>query len=123
MTQQHKLEDYSIEAIGHYDNERTPVMINIAQNSLVQLTGTNLCPKWGLFHGARGKVLDIVYHPSHSPPEDLPLYVMFDSPQYCGPTFIEGHPTVVPIAPIMVPCKYSMGCCCRTYIPLRLAFA
>src|SRR5687768_8319464 len=23
----------------------------------------------------------------------------------------------------MVPCKYSMGCCCRTYIPLRLAFA
>src|SRR6476620_3397529 len=22
----------------------------------------------------------------------------------------------------MVPCKNSIGCCCRTYIPLRLAF-
>src|SRR5687768_8084434 len=109
--------------IGHYDSERTPVMINIARNSLVQLTGTNLCPKWGLFHGARGKVQDIVYHPSHFSPEDLPLYVLVDFPQYCIPVFIEEHPTVVPIAPIIVPCKYSMGCCCRTYIPLRLAFA
>ena len=108
--------------IAHYDNERTPVLINIAQNSQVQLTGTNLCPKWGLYHGARGKVLDIVYHPEHSPPEDLPLYVLLDIPQYCGPAYIEGHPTVVPIAPIKVPCKNAF-CCCRTYIPLRLAFA
>src|SRR5687768_2968326 len=107
--------------IGHYDNERTPVMINIAQNSLVQLTGTNLCPKWGLYHGARGKVLDIVFHPSQSPPDDLPLYVLVDFPQYCGPALIEGHPTVVPIAPIKVQCKNN--CCYRTYIPLRLAFA
>ena len=53
--------------MGHYDNERTPPMINIAQNSQVQLTGTNLCPKWGLYHGARGKVLDIVYDASQSP--------------------------------------------------------
>ena len=36
--------------IGHYDNERTPPLINIAQNSLlVQLTGTNLCLKLGLY--------------------------------------------------------------------------
>ncbi len=66
--------------IGHYDNKRTPPLVNLAQNSLVQLTGTNLCPKWGLYHGARGKVLDIVYHLSHSPPEDLPLYVLLDFP-------------------------------------------
>jgi hypothetical protein len=51
------------------------------------------------------------------------LYVLLDIPQYCGPTFIEGHPTVVPIAPIKVPCNKNNGCCCRTYIPLRLAFA
>ena len=38
-------DDVKTKNIGHYDNERTPVMINIAQNSLVQLTGTNLCPK------------------------------------------------------------------------------
>ena len=49
------------------------------------------------------------------------MYVLVDLPQYCGPPFIEGHPTVVPIAPINVQCnKY---CCSRTYIPLRLAFA
>lgn len=40
---------------GHYDNERTPAMINIAQNCQVQITGANLCLKWGLYHGARGK--------------------------------------------------------------------
>ena len=115
-------DDVRIRNMGHYDIDRTPAMIHIARNSLVQLTGVNLCPKWGLYHGARGKVLDIVYHPNNSPPEDLPLYVLVDFPQYCGPPFIEGHPTVVPIAPIMVPCNKSF-CCSRTYIPLRLAFA
>jgi len=108
--------------MAHYDNERTPALINIARNAQVQITGTNLCPKWGLYHGVRGKVLDIVYHPEHSPPDDLPLYVLLDIPQYCGPPFLEAFPTVVPIAPIKVPCKYQF-CCCRTYIPLRLAFA
>jgi hypothetical protein len=66
-------------------------------------------------------VVDIVYHPECFPPDDLPLYVLEDFPQYCGPPFIEAAPTVVPIAPIKVPCKGN--CCCRTYIPLRLAFA
>ena len=108
--------------IGHYDIERTPALINIARESQVQLTGTNLCPQWGLYHGARGKVLDIVYHPDHSPPDDLPMYVLVDFPQYCGPPFVEAAPTVVPIAPINVPCKFGF-CCSRTYIPLRLAFA
>ena len=108
--------------VGHYDNERTPALINIAQNAKVQITGTNLCPKWGLFHGARCEVKDIVYHPDHPPPDNLPLYVLLDIPQYCGPPFIEAAPTAVPIASIKVPCK-NMGCCCRTFIPLRLAFA
>jgi hypothetical protein len=31
---------------SHYENERTPALINIARNCPVQLTGTNLCPKW-----------------------------------------------------------------------------
>lgn len=108
--------------VGHYDNERLPCSINLARNCQVQLTGKNLCPKWGLYHGARGKVLDIVYHPDHSPPDDLPLYVLVDLPQYCGPPFIKAAPTVVPIAPVKLPCKHNF-CCCRTYIPLRLAFA
>jgi hypothetical protein len=43
-------------------------------------------------------------------------------PEYCGPLFIEGAPTIVPIAPIRVPCKKGI-CCERTYMPLRLAFA
>ena len=96
-------------------------MIITARNAKVQLTGVNLCPKWGLYHGARGKVLDIVYDPKHSPPEDLPLYILLDIPEYCGPPFIKEHPTVVPIAPYKVKCKKH--CCSRTYVPLRLAFA
>jgi hypothetical protein len=115
-------DDVKLRSIGHYDNERTPAMINIARNAQVQLTGINLCPKWGLYHGARGKVLDIVYHHDYPPPDYLPLYVLLDIPQYCGPPFIPSVPTVVPIAPIKVPCKHVF-CCCRTYIPLRLAFA
>src|SRR5687767_9628245 len=107
--------------MGHFDNERTPTLMNIARNSHIQITGTNLCPKWGLYHRARGKVLDIVYHPEHSPAYNLPLYVLVDIPQYCGPAFIKGAPTVVPIAPIKVLCHKF--CCSRTYIPLRLAFA
>lgn len=112
----------SLRNMGHYDNERTPAMTYIARNAQVQITGINLCPKWGLYHGVRGKVLDIVYDPEHPPPDNLPLYVLLDIPQYCGPPFIEAYPTVVPIAPIKVPCK-NLSCCIRTYIPLRLAFA
>ena len=67
-------------------------------------------------------MLDIVYHPEHFPPDSFPMYVLLDIPQYCGPPFIEACPTVVPIAPIKVPCKHQF-CCYRTYIPLQLAFA
>ena len=91
--------------MGHYDNERTPALINIVRHSQVQITGINLCSKWGLYYGVRGKVLDIVYDPEHAPPDNLPLYVLVDIQQYCGPPFIEAFPTVVPIAPIKVPCK------------------
>ena len=115
-------DDLPARNIDHYDNERTPPITYLAQNAQVQLTGTNPCPKWGLYHGARGKVLDIVYHPDSHPPNDLPLYVLVDMPQYCGPSFIPSAPTVVPIAPIKVPCK-KHKCCYRTYLPLRLAFA
>ena len=38
-------DDVKLRNIGHYDNERTPAMINIARNAQVQLTGINLCPK------------------------------------------------------------------------------
>ena len=65
---------------------------------------------------------DIVYHPDHPPPDSLPLYVLLDIPQYCGPPFIKEAPTIVPIAPITAPCKNTF-CCYRTFIPLRLAFA
>jgi hypothetical protein len=95
-----RLKDNSITRnITHYDNERTPTLINIACNAQVQLTGTNLCPKWGLYHGARGKVLDIVYDPQHSLPDDLPMYVLVDIPQYCGPAFIEAVPLLYPLLP------------------------
>ena len=114
--------DLPVRNMDHYDNERTPPITYLARNALVQLTGTNPCPKWGLYHGARGKVLDIVYHPDSHPPNDLPLYVLVDMPQYCGPPFIADAPSVVPIAPIKVFCNKNK-CCYRTCVPLRLAFA
>jgi len=120
--QTRRFKDHTISRnMKHFDNERTPPVVYLARNAQVQLTGINLCPKWGLYHGARGKVLDIVYHPEQFPPDDLPLYVLLDIPEYCGPSFIPNAPNVVPIAPITVRC--NLHCCYRTYMPLRLAFA
>jgi hypothetical protein len=108
---------------SHYDSDRTPPRVNICKTAQVQLTGFNPKPEWGLYHGTRGTVIDIVFMPDQSPNNnDLPQYILVDFPQYRGPAFDTQHPTYVPIAPIKVPCKFQ-NCCFRTYVPLRLAFA
>ena len=73
--------------------------------------------EWGLYNGAIGEVLDIVYRPGERPPRSLPACVLVDFPKYCGPVFLPGKPTVVPVAPIerILDCRCR---CARTTIPL-----
>lgn len=108
---------------AHYEPDRMPPRVNLCKTAKVQLTGYNPRPEWGLYHGSRGTVIDIVFALGESPNNnDLPLYVLVDFPQYCGPAFDIQHPTFVPIASVKMPCKFR-NCCDRTFIPLRLAYA
>jgi hypothetical protein len=108
---------------AHYEPDRMPPRVNLCKTAKVQLTGYNPRPEWGLYHGSRGTVIDIVFALGESPNNnDLPLYVLVDFPQYCGPAFDIQHPTFVPVASVKMPCKFR-NCCDRTFIPLRLAYA
>jgi hypothetical protein len=108
---------------AHYEPDRVPPRVNLCKTAKVQLTGCNPRPEWGLYHGSRGTVIDIVFAAGESPNNnDLPLYVLVDFPQYCGPVFDPQNRTYVPIAPVKMPCKFR-NCCYRTFMPLRLAYA
>ena len=71
----------------------------------------------GLYNGAVGEVLDIVYRPGGRRPRPLPACVLVEFPKYCGPVFPPELPTVAPEASI----ERIMDCrcrCARATIPL-----
>ena len=98
-------------------------LLYLCRDSKVMLVA-NIKVEWGLFNGAVGTVIDIIYLNERRPTDDPPpqpdvVFVKFDG--YKGPAFIEDHPTIVPIAPI----GRSTECACRckrTQNPLRLAW-
>ena len=77
---------------GHFDEDRIPSITMFCVGCKVALVGTNIKLEWGLYHGAIGKVLDIVYSQkegTHAPgdaKDKHPVYTLVDFPQYCGPT-------------------------------------
>ena len=122
----------------HYDENRVPVMCMICVGCKVSLSGINIKPEWGLYHGSIGKVLDIVFATEKGPHETdenesrHPLYVMVDFPQYCGPNLYaddntmpeddkENRKTWVPVPMVDGRCA-NHGQCSRCYMPLTLAF-
>jgi hypothetical protein len=97
-------------------------MLNICRGAKVQITGKNFEPDWGLFNGAVGKVIEIVYKEGTSPLDGtFPEFVIVDIPTYRGPPWINDKPTWVPIPPIEMNCRKH--CCSFKFIPLSLAFA
>ena len=78
--------------------------------------------QFGLFNGATGTVVDIIYENGRTN-EKMPSVVMVDFPKYTGPPFLEEHPTVVPIFAV----ERRIDCCCRgckrIQVPLRLGWA
>ena len=124
---------------GHFDEERMPSTTLFCVGCKVALVGINIKPEWGLYHGAIGKVLDIVYrhkegpHATEDAADKQPAYVMVNFPQYCGPNMYanddtlsdeekEERKTWVCIPMVKGRCNNNAACE-RTYMPLALAFA
>jgi hypothetical protein len=106
---------------SHFDNDRTPNLVQICKTAKVALNGCNISPAVGLYHSTLGVVEDIVFNKDESPNlGDMPAYVLVNFSQYCGKELIPGRKNSVPVTPVTARCKYN--CCSRTYIPLTLAY-
>jgi hypothetical protein len=50
---------------------------------MVELSKTNIVPNWGLYNGALGTVIDIIFREGENPNNrDLQLVVVFDFKHY-----------------------------------------
>jgi ATP-dependent exoDNAse (exonuclease V) alpha subunit len=77
-------------------------------------------PEKGLFNGAIGTVIEIVYKPEESPNTGhFPQYVLVDFPTYTGPPFHQLHTTWVPIPTICL----IRGKAQIQFVPLELSYA
>ena len=84
----------------------------------------NLKASWGLFNGAVGTVMDIVYNAGSSPTDDpapLPDVVFVRFPGYKGPPYMDEDPTLVSIVPVSR-CTDCLCRCKRVQVPLRLSW-
>ena len=93
-----------------------PVLL-LAKGSVVMLT-MNLWASVGLCNGAKGTIVDIIYHPDQHPP-DLPIAVVVKFDNYTGPS-LENLPSCVPIPPITASVNSVHE---RQQLPLKLAWA
>ncbi len=88
----------------------------------MQISGRNFEPDWGLYNGAVGTVVEIVFNKNESPLDGtLPQYILVYFPQYCAPSWISEKPTWVPIPSITMNC--SNYCCQFNFAPLGLDYA
>jgi hypothetical protein len=90
-------------------------------DAMVEITKVNIEPKWGLFNGAIGTVVDTIFRQRENPNEGhLPIVVFVDLKHYRGPIWDKDNPTHVPIVPIQRRCEPM--CCTRKQIPLQIAW-
>lgn len=84
------------------------IIIFLCKNAKVMLT-TNLCVPFGLFIGATGTIIDLIYKNENRPENSLLDVVMVQFDNYSGPPFIEENPKIVPIVPVER--KIDCNCC------------
>jgi hypothetical protein len=97
-------------------------ILNICRGATVQISGKNFEPDWGLYNGAVGTVVEIVFNENENPLDGtLPQYILVDFPQYRGPSWISEKPTWIPIPSIEMNC--SNYCCQFMFVPLSLAYS
>jgi hypothetical protein len=115
---------------SHFDDDLHDLTEGICVSARVALTRPNLKPDWGLYNGAIGTVISIIYRKGECPNKInpstktifLPQYVVVEFDSYKGPVWNVHKPKQVPIAPKTKYCTKG-HCCMVTYIPLRLAFS
>ena len=84
---------------------------------------SGLCQEWGLYNGAIGVVVDVIFKPGERPARHLPAVVLVEFNAYCGPAFLRERPRVVPIVPVERQCDCTCRPrCTRTMIPGQLAW-
>ena len=106
----------------HYDKDSIPSRQIFCKGAKVAITNKNFQPNWGLYNGALGTVKGIKFKKNENPQDGhLPLYIVVDFPNYCGPSWIIEKPTLVPIPIVTAPCEKK--CCLAHFLPLSLAFA
>jgi hypothetical protein len=107
---------------GHLNKTFDMRKTMLCRDAMVEITKANIEPKWGLYNGALGTVIDIIYKKGENPNNgDLPHVVVVDFKHYRGPIWDEDNPTHVPIVPVKRRCDPM--CCSRQQIPLQLAWA
>ena len=89
----------------------------LAKGARVMLT-MNLWQSVYFCNGSTGRVLDIIYHNDHRPP-DLPIAVIVKFDNYVGPSISE-VPAAVPIVPVSISVNSVHE---RQQLPLRLSWA
>ena len=63
-------------------------ILNICRGARMQISGRNFEPDWGLYNGAVGTVVEIVFNENENPLDGtLPQYILVDFPQYRGPSW------------------------------------
>lgn len=110
---------------SHFTQNDIPYISNICRGATVKISGRNFIPKWGLFNGSIGTVIEIVYDNDKGPLDgDLPEYVIVEIENYCGPSWMETKPKWIPIPVVSKLCD-KQGCkrCTMEFIPLTLAYA
>ena len=87
------------------------------------MLSVNLCVPFGLFNGATGTVVDIIYLNGKRPENSLPDVVMVEFDSYTGPGFVQESKKNVPIFPTDRKIDCYCNSCFRKQIPLRLGWA
>ena len=79
---------------SHFDfkNYVTPLL---CRGCMVSIQGKNFNPKWGLFNGALGTLIDFHFRIGSNPNcGDLPEYISVEFKEYCGPVWDKTRPKV-----------------------------
>jgi ATP-dependent exoDNAse (exonuclease V) alpha subunit len=83
-----------------------------------------VCPiQHGLFNGAVGTVVDIIYGRDKTPNDSLPYVIMVEFSSYTGPAFLKDYPRRLPIVPVERRLDCFCHFCKRKQMPLRLGWA
>ena len=87
------------------------------------MLSVNLCFPYGLFNGATGKIVEIIYLNGKKPENSLPDAVMVAFETYKGPAFIQENSKVGSIFPVDRKIECPCNSCYRKQIPLKLGWA